>query len=117
MRFVRFPNLSLTRAHAHARHCSAGLSFDRGKGRMRIAITFCDQTEHKRHGDEPGYTYLGGCKAESLPHFIEFETPALANHECLFGVHSCTAAAESCAAARDFPGGSCLWRCRTRAER
>jgi hypothetical protein len=41
-----------------------------------------------------------------LPYFIEFEMPALANHECLFGVYSWTAAAESCAAARDFPGGS-----------
>lgn len=73
---------------------------------MRIAITFCDQTEHKRHGNERGYTYLSRSEAESLPYFIEFEMPALANHECLFGVYSCTAAAESCAAARDFPGGS-----------
>ena len=74
---------------------------------MRIAITFRDQTEHKRRGNETGYTYLSRREAESLPHFIEFETPELANHEYLLA-YSCTAVAESCAAARGFPGGSCF---------
>jgi hypothetical protein len=51
---------------------------------MRIAMTFGDQTKHKRRSNERGYTSLSRGEAESLPHFIEFETPALANHEYLF---------------------------------
>jgi hypothetical protein len=73
---------------------------------MRIAITFRDQTKHKSRGNERGYTSLSRGEAESLPHFIEFETPALANHEDLF--YSCAAAPWSCAAAREFPAGSCF---------
>jgi hypothetical protein len=84
---------------------------------MRVAITFRDQSEREGRDNECGYTCLRRGEAESLPHLIEFETPGLANHEYLFGVYSCAAAAESCAVARDFPGGSCFWRCRTRAER
>jgi len=48
---------------------------------MRIAITFRDQSKHEGRGNERGYTYLGRGEAESLPHFIEFATPALANHK------------------------------------
>jgi hypothetical protein len=51
---------------------------------MRIAITFRDQSKHEGRGNECGYTYLSGGEAESLPHVIEFETPALANHEYLY---------------------------------
>ena len=48
---------------------------------MRIAITFRYQSKHKGRNNECGYAYLGRGEAESLPHFIEFETPALANHK------------------------------------
>ena len=48
---------------------------------MRIAIAFRDQSKHEGRDNECGYTYLSRGEAESLPHFIEFETPALANHE------------------------------------
>ena len=84
---------------------------------MRIAITFRDQTEQKRRGNERGYTYLSSGEAESLPHFIEFETPALANHEYLCGIYSCGVALKLGADAGKFPGCSCCWRCRTRPER
>jgi hypothetical protein len=48
---------------------------------MRVAITFRDQPEHERRGNEYDYPSFGRRKAESLPHFIEFETPALFDHE------------------------------------
>jgi hypothetical protein len=48
---------------------------------MRVAITFRDQPEHERRGNEQGYSSLSRCEAKSLPHFIEFETPALFNHK------------------------------------
>ena len=48
---------------------------------MRVAITFRDQPEHERRGNEYGYPSLSRREPESLPHFIEFETPALFNHE------------------------------------
>ena len=48
---------------------------------MRVAITFRQQAEHERRGNEYDYSSLGRREAESLPHFIEFETPALFNHE------------------------------------
>ena len=48
---------------------------------MRVAITFRDQPEHERRGNEYGYSSFSRREAESLPHFIEFETPALFNHE------------------------------------
>ena len=57
------------------------MRFDRGRGRMRIAITFRDQSKHEGRGNERGYTYLRRGEAESLPHFFEFGTPALANHK------------------------------------
>lgn len=50
---------------------------------MRVAITFRDQSKHEGHGNERRYTYLSRGEAEPLPHFIEFETPALVNHEYL----------------------------------
>ena len=59
------------------------MSLDRGRGRMRIAITFRDQPEHKRRGDEQRYSSLNRGEAESLPHFIELETTALLSHELL----------------------------------
>ena len=81
---MRFPDLSLIRARApaHALHC-CGMPFDRGRGRMRVAITFCDQAEHERCNNEDRYASLSRREAESLPHFIEFETPTLFNHEYL----------------------------------
>ncbi len=48
---------------------------------MRVAITFRDQPEHERRGNEYDYSPFSRGEAESLPHFIEFETPALFNHE------------------------------------
>jgi hypothetical protein len=48
---------------------------------MRVPITFRDQPEHEDCENEQGYTFFGGREAESLPHFIEFETAALFNHE------------------------------------
>jgi hypothetical protein len=49
---------------------------------MRTAITFRDQTERERQGNERGYTFLSSSEAKSLPQFTEFETPVLADHEC-----------------------------------
>ena len=57
------------------------MSLDRGRGRMRVAITFRDQPEHECRGNEYDYSSFSRREAESLPHFIEFETPALFNHE------------------------------------
>jgi hypothetical protein len=48
---------------------------------MRVAITFCNQSQHERRGNEYDYPSFSRREAESLPHFIEFETPALLNHE------------------------------------
>jgi hypothetical protein len=48
---------------------------------MRVAITFRDQPEHERRGNEQGYSSLSRREAKSLPHFIELEMPALFNHE------------------------------------
>ncbi len=55
---------------------------------MRVAITFRDQPEHERRGNEYDYPTFSRREAESLPHFIEFETPALFNHEDFCGVFS-----------------------------
>jgi len=71
------------------------MSLDRGRGRMRVAITFRDQPEHERRGNEYDYSPFSRREAESLPHFIELETPALFNHKYLrsfLGVYSCAAA-------------------------
>jgi hypothetical protein len=57
------------------------MSLDRGRGRMRVAITFRDQAEHEGCENEKGYSFFSRREAESLPHFIEFETPASFNHE------------------------------------
>ena len=48
---------------------------------MRVAITFRDQPEHEHRGNEYDYPSFSRREAESLPHFSEFETPALFNHE------------------------------------
>lgn len=70
---------------ARARHCRPRMSFDRGRGRMRVAITFRYQAQHERHHNEDCYSSFYRSKAESLPHFIEFETPALFNHKVTSG--------------------------------
>ena len=57
------------------------MSLDRGGGRMRVAITFCNQSQHERRRNEYNYPSFSRREAEFLPHFIEFETPALFNHE------------------------------------
>src|SRR5262245_45636141 len=57
------------------------MSLDRGRGRMRVAITFRYQAEHESRDDEYGYSFLCWRETESLPHFIEFETAAPFNHE------------------------------------
>jgi hypothetical protein len=46
-----------------------------------VAITFRDQPEHERRDNEYDYPSLSRREAESLPHFIEFETLAFFNHE------------------------------------
>jgi hypothetical protein len=43
--------------------------------RMLLAVTFRDQAEHERRDYEQRYSSLSGSEAESLPHFIEIETP------------------------------------------
>jgi hypothetical protein len=60
---------------------------------MGVAITFRDQAKHERCSNEHCYSSLGRREAESLPHFIEFETLAFFNHECLCGVFASTRAA------------------------
>jgi hypothetical protein len=47
--------------------------------RIRVAVTFRDQAEHERSEYEYHYSSFYGSEAESLPHFIKFETPALFN--------------------------------------
>jgi hypothetical protein len=54
---------------------------DRGTGRMGVAITFRDQPKHERGRNEHYYSSLSRREAESLPHFIESETPAFFNHK------------------------------------
>src|SRR5438552_2385300 len=78
------------------------MSLDRGRGRMPVAITFRDQPEHERRGNEYDYSSFSRREAESLPHFIELETPALFNHEVT------SASSRKCRAG--FPACSC--RCR-----
>jgi len=46
---------------------------------MRLPVTFRNQAEHERRDYEQRYSSLSGSEAESLPHFIEFETPGLFN--------------------------------------
>jgi hypothetical protein len=48
---------------------------------MSVAVTFCHQTEHERRENEHDYSFFHRSEAESLPHFFEFETPVLFNHE------------------------------------
>jgi hypothetical protein len=48
---------------------------------MLVAITFRHQAKHERRGNEYCHSSFSRREAESLPHFIEFETPALFNHE------------------------------------
>ena len=50
---------------------------------MRVAITFRDQAEHERRSNEDCYPFLSRREPESLPHFIEFQTPTLFKHEYL----------------------------------
>ena len=50
---------------------------------MHVAITFRDQAEHEGCGNEDCYPSLSRREPKSLPHFIEFETPTLFNHEYL----------------------------------
>jgi len=44
---------------------------------MRVAITFCDQPKHEGRNNENGYSPFCWSEAESLPHFVESETPEL----------------------------------------
>src|SRR5258707_13654350 len=57
------------------------MSLNRGRGRIRVAITFRDQPEHERRGNEYDYSSFSRREAESLPQFIELETPALFSHK------------------------------------
>ena len=75
------------------------MSLDMGRGRMRVAITFRDQPEPERRGNEYDYPSFSRREAESLPHFIEFETPALFNHEDFDEVFFCFLIVRCCAVA------------------
>ena len=57
------------------------MSLGMSRGEMRVTMTFRDQPEHERRGNEYDYPSFSRREAESLLHFIEFETPALFNHE------------------------------------
>jgi hypothetical protein len=48
---------------------------------MGVAKTFCDQPKRECDGNEHCYTSLSRREAESLPHFIESETPAFFSHK------------------------------------
>ena len=50
---------------------------------MRVAITFRDQPEHERRGNEYDYSPFSRREAKSLPDFIELEMPVLFNHKYL----------------------------------
>src|SRR5215216_6292600 len=52
-----------------------------GHLRMRVAVTFCDQTERHRGGNEHDYSFFSRSETESVPDFAESETPVLFNHE------------------------------------
>ena len=65
---------------------------------MRVAITFRDQPEHERRGNEQGYSSLSRREAKSLPHFIELETPAFFNHKVTSASsRNCRASFPACA--------------------
>jgi hypothetical protein len=48
---------------------------------MPVAITFRHQAKHERRSNEYCHSPFSRREAEPLPHFIEFETPTLFNHE------------------------------------
>ncbi len=48
---------------------------------MRVAVTFCGQTKHEYRKNKDGYLFFHWGEAESLPHFNEFKTPVLFDHE------------------------------------
>jgi hypothetical protein len=55
---------------------------------MGIAITFCDETEHKRRQNKHYNSLLGRSEAKSMPHLIEFVMPALVQLANALGVNS-----------------------------
>jgi len=59
------------------------MSFDRGRGRVRVAITLGDQAEYERRGNEQRHSALSRCETKFFPHIIELESPALFDHEYL----------------------------------
>ena len=72
---------------------------------MRVAITFCGQPKHEGRNNENGYPFFCWSKARSLPHFIEFETPALFQLAKVFKVNS---QIDSCAAAEPERSGNAV---------
>ena len=42
---------------------------------MGVAVTLCDETNHEHRENEHDYSFFGSSEAESLPCFIQFETP------------------------------------------
>jgi hypothetical protein len=42
---------------------------------MRVAITFCHETEHERRKDKGHNSFFGRSEAESLPRLIQFGVP------------------------------------------
>jgi hypothetical protein len=82
---------------------------------MRIAVTFCDESEHECRGNEHDNSCLSRGEAESLPQFIECEMPGVLNHELLgtSSLYSCVADTE----ADDFSDACSFCRARTKTER
>ena len=48
---------------------------------MRVAITFRDQPKREGRGNEYCHSSLSRRETESLPNFIELETPAFFSHK------------------------------------
>jgi hypothetical protein len=42
---------------------------------MGVAITLCNDTQHKRHKNKHHHSFLRRSEAESLPRFIQFWVP------------------------------------------
>jgi hypothetical protein len=48
---------------------------------MRVPVTFRDQPKHERREHKHRDASFSRREAKSLPHFVEFETPALFDHD------------------------------------
>jgi hypothetical protein len=67
---------------------------------MRVAVAFRCQTEHECRENEHSYSLFRWSEAESVPHFIESETPDLFQLAKVFKINS---EIDPCAAAKQNP--------------